>query len=167
MHKHTLPLCCLQNCLCFQTGPQIPCHCRLWCAVSFFNKEYLRIPSVLFTLMQKRHREDFWRISDCVMSCQMNQIRGILQAQHCLASLGWDVSQIWDSLPHGNSKPMEIQAAKFISHPLPCNATSIPQLGQTQSYQHSPSPLIKPSPPFSLINRMKGCAGEGRSLGTV
>lgn len=100
------------------------------------------------------------------MSWQMNQIRGILQEQHCLASLGWDVSQIWEGLPHGNTKPMEIRDAKFISHPLPWSASSISQLGQAQGYQHPTSPPIKPAPPFSLINRMSGCAGEGRSLGT-
>lgn len=69
--------------------------------------------------------------------------------------------------PTGNTKPTEIQGAKSISHPLSCSASSIPQLGQAQGYQHPSSPLRKPSPSFSLLNRMRGCAGEGSSLGTV
>lgn len=133
----------------------------------FINKEYLTLDSINFVHInaEETSGEISEGFPDCVMSWQMNQIKGILQEQRCLASLGWDVSKIWDGLPHGNTKPMEIQGAKIISHPPRCSTSSIPQLGQAQGYQHPTSPWIKPSPPFPMTNRMRGCAGEERSRG--
>lgn len=74
-------------------------------------------------------------------------------------------SQISDGLPRAHTKPMEIQAENLISRPLPRSADSAAQLGQPGATSIPPRPWLNRSPPFCLINKIKGCAGEGEELG--
>lgn len=67
--------------------------------------------------------------------------------------------------PTGNTKPTQIQGAKSISHPLSCSASSIPQLGQAQGYQHPSSPLEETIPTLFPIKQDERVCWWGEQLG--